>query len=66
MRDEKQGCLGGLLQLFLVKKVYDWAQQKFGYGNGIFGCGCGCLLTIIFIIIVISVLTNTNFLDISF
>ena len=66
MNDDRQGCLSGLLQLFLVKKVYDWSQRKFGYGNGIFGCGCGCLLLIIFIIVVISILTNTNFLDFSF
>ena len=66
MKDEKQGCLSALLQLFLVRNIYDWAQRKFGYGNGILGCGCGCLLMVVFIIVVFSILTKTNFLDFSF
>ncbi len=66
MRDDKQRCLSGLLQLFLVKKIYDWGQQKFGYGNGIFGCGCGCLLVILFVGFVLSILFNTNFLKVGF
>ncbi|MHC1772046.1 MAG: hypothetical protein AB9907_09965 [Flexilinea sp.] len=66
MRDDKQGCLSGLLQLFLVKKAYDWGQQKFGYGNGCFGFGCGCLFVIIFIMVVLSILFNTDFTHFGF
>ncbi|NMA13537.1 MAG: hypothetical protein GX933_10210 [Chloroflexi bacterium] len=66
MNNEKQGCLSAILKLFLLRKAYDWAEQKFGYGNGIFGCGCGCLLTILFIVIALSIIFNTNFLKIGF
>ncbi|GAP40441.1 hypothetical protein [Flexilinea flocculi] len=62
MNDDRQGCFSGLLQLFLVKQVYDWFQKKFGYGNGCFGCGCGCIFVVIFVIIVIGILFKTDFL----
>ncbi len=66
MRDDKQGCLSGLLQLFFVKKAYDWSQRRFGYGNGCFGLGCGCVLVIIFVIVVFGILFNTDFTRFSF
>ena len=66
-RNNNQGCLAGLLQLFLVKKVYDWGQERFGAKRG--GC-CGCLfgavLFVIFICVVISIIFGTDWLRISF
>ncbi len=66
MRDDRQGCLSGLLKLFLVKKGYDWSQRTFGFGNGCFGVGCGCLLMIIFVFVVLGILFDTNFFRFSF
>lgn len=65
-RDDNQGCLSGLLQLFLVKNVYDWCQRHFGTGRGCWGCGCGIVFFIIFIIIVFNILFGTNWTDFSF
>lgn len=66
-RNDNQGCLSGLLELFLVKKVYDWGQEKFGVKRG--GC-CGCLFGtvffIIFVCVVISIIFGTDWLHVSF
>ncbi len=66
-RDENHGCLGGILQLFLVNKIYQWGQKNFGTGKG--GC-CGCVfgavLFIIFISVVISIIFGTDWLNFSF
>ncbi len=41
-RNERPGCLMGLLQLFLLDKLFDWLQRNFGFGRGgLLGCGCG-------------------------
>ena len=47
-RNENPGCLTGLLQLFLLKNVYNWAQDHFGAKRG--GC-CGCVMGVIFFLI---------------
>jgi len=63
MRD-RQGCLAGLLQLFLLDKLFDWLQGRFGFGKG-FSCtgiGCGCILLIIFILLACGTLTGTDWL----
>ena len=61
------GCRSGLLQLFLVKKVYDWGQERFGAKRG--GC-CGCLfgtvLFVIFICVVFSIIFGTDWLHFGF
>ena len=66
-RNDNQGCLSGLLQLFLAKKVYDWGQEKFGAKRG--GC-CGCIigviLFLIFIGVVGSIIFGTDWLHVSF
>ena len=66
-RNENPGCLGGILQLFLVSKIYQWGQKKFGAERG--GC-CGCIfgavLFVIFISIVISIIFGTDWLRLSF
>jgi hypothetical protein len=63
----RQGCLSGLLQLFLLDKLFDWLQDNFGFGRGgCCGCGCGMILLFIFMMIACSILTGTNWTDISF
>ncbi len=43
-RNENPGCLSGILQLFLLNKIYQWGQEKFGAKRG--GC-CGCVIGLI-------------------
>jgi hypothetical protein len=63
MRD-RQGCLAGLLQLFLLDKLFDWLQRRFGFGKGCScsGIGCGLILLIIFIALACGALTGTDWL----
>jgi len=66
-RNNNQGCLSGLLQLFLVKKIYDWGQEHFGAKRG--GC-CGCVFGAvffaIFVCVVISIIFGTDWLHLGF
>lgn len=64
--NDRPGCLSGLLKLFLLDKVFDWLQERFGYGNGCMGCGCGLILTLIFLGLAVSILFGTNWLDFGF
>ncbi len=62
MRD-RQGCLAGLLELFLLDKVFDWLQASFGFRRG--GCaglGCGVILLCIFIFFACNIITGTDWL----
>jgi hypothetical protein len=62
-RDDRSGCLTGLLQLFLLDKVFDWLQGRFGFGRGgLIGCGCGPLLLVIFLCLALMIICNTNWL----
>ncbi len=63
----RPGCLSGLLQLFLIEKIFDWAQRKFGFGRGgCCGCGCGMILFMVFIGLICSVLTGVNWTHFGF
>ena len=67
MNDNRRGCLAGLLQLFLLDKLFDWLQGKVGYGRGgCVGCGCGTVLMIVFVLITISIIFNTNWFEFGF
>lgn len=67
MDNQKPGCLSGLLKLFLLDKLFDWLQEKFGYKSGsCMGVGCGVILTIIFILLVLSVCFGTQWTRLSF
>lgn len=59
---ERQGCLQGLLELFLLDKVFEWAENRFGFGRGFSctGCACGVILLIAFILVACSIITGTN------
>ncbi len=65
MNNQRQGCLQGILELFLLNALFDWLQQRFGFGRGCSGFGCGIILLIVFICLACSVLTNTNWLSLT-
>ncbi len=58
----RQGCLAALLELFLLDKLFDWLQRRFGFGRGCVGTGCGIILLIVFILLACSIVTRTNWL----
>lgn len=60
----RPGCLAGLLQLFLLDKLFDWLQARFGFGKGCScsGIGCGFILLVIFILLACGTITNTDWL----
>lgn len=62
MSKDKQGCLVGLTKLFLLDKVIDYLQKRFGFGKGLScsGIGCGIILLIIFIVLACSTITGTD------
>jgi len=63
MDNRRPGCLSGLFKLFLLDKVFDWVQERFGYKSGsCMGCGCGFVLVILFIMIASSILFGTDWL----
>lgn len=64
--NDRPGCLSGLLKLFILDKVFDWLQNRVGFGRGPLGCGCGFILLIIFIALSCSVITGTNWLEFGF
>jgi hypothetical protein len=62
MRNDRPGCLAGLLELFLLDKVFDWLQRRFGFGRGLSctGIGCGFILLILFIVIACGTINNVD------
>jgi hypothetical protein len=54
------GCLGGLLQIFLLGWLFDWLQDTFGWGRNksCAGCGCGFILLLIFLYLLIMTLSG--------
>jgi hypothetical protein len=62
------GCLSGLLKLFLLDRLFNWLQSRFGFGRGASctGCGCGVILMLIFVALACSVITGTDWLRIGF
>lgn len=58
---ERRGCLAGLLELFLLDRLFDWLQGRVGFGRGgCMGCGCGLILMLLFISLAFSVIFGTN------
>lgn len=58
--DRRGGCLGTFLQLILLGWLFDWLQDRFGWGRGAScsGCGCGLIILIVFIWLVIATLSG--------
>ncbi len=63
--DRRQGCLQGLLELFLLNALFDWLQRRFGFGQGCLGVPCGIILLCIFIAVACSIMSNTNFFSLT-
>ena len=56
-----------LFELFLVSKVYNWAQEKFGAkSGGCCGCVIGVILFFIMIMVVLKIVFNVDWTSISF
>jgi uncharacterized membrane protein YtjA (UPF0391 family) len=66
--EERPGCLSGLLKLAVLNLVFDWLQERFGFGRGVSctGCGCGIILLIVFLILACSIITGTDWLRMGF
>ena len=62
MSQRRQGCLEGMLELFLLDKLFDWLQKRFGFGRGLSctGIGCGFLLLIIFLLLACNIIFGTD------
>ena len=60
----RQGCLASLLELFLLDKLFNWLEQRFGIGRGCScsGVGCGFVILVVAILLACSVITRTNWL----
>ena len=58
--ERRQGCLQGLVELFLLNTLFDWLQNRFGFGRGCSGFGCGLIMLCIFIFLACSILGGTN------
>ena len=64
MRD-RDGCLEGVLKLVLLTAVFDWLENRFGFGRG-FSCtgvGCGFIILVVFIVMACGVVTGTDWLS---
>ncbi|MGB8212349.1 MAG: hypothetical protein WCE68_02210 [Anaerolineales bacterium] len=58
----RQGCLASLLEFFLLDRVFNWLERRFGIGRGCScsGCGCGLIVLVVAILLAISIITGTN------
>jgi len=65
--NQNPGCLTGLMQLFLLRTVYNWGQEHFGSKRG--GC-CGCVVGlvffVIFVLLVLRIVFNVDWLSLRF
>lgn len=66
--NRQQGCLTGLFKLLMLDVVFDWLQDRFGFGRGVSctGCGCGFILLILFVALSCQVIFGTNWLQFGF
>jgi predicted PurR-regulated permease PerM len=60
--DFASGLIAGLIQLFLLDWLFDWLQERFGFGRerSCAGCGCGVLLLLLFAAIACYIITATD------
>ena len=66
--NERPGCRSGLLKLTFLTWIFDWLQDRFGFGRGTSctGCGCGLILLVIFLALACSVLGGTDWFSFRF
>jgi hypothetical protein len=50
---QRGGCLEQIIELLFLTALFDWLQDRFGFGRGISctGCGCGVILMILFVLL---------------
>ncbi|MBN2003015.1 MAG: hypothetical protein JXA21_06630 [Anaerolineae bacterium] len=60
--NDRPGCLVGLLKLAFLNAIFDWLQDRFGFGRGLSctGIGCGVILLILFLLLACSTITGTD------
>ena len=60
----RQGCVASLLELFLLDKLFNWLERRFGLGRGCScsGIGCGLIILVVAILLACSIITRTNWL----
>jgi hypothetical protein len=60
----RQGCLASLLELFLLDKLFNWLERRFGLGRGCScsGIGCSLIILVVAILLACSIITRTNWL----
>ncbi len=60
--NDRPGCLVGLLKLAFLNAIFDWLQDRFGFGRGASctGIGCGVILFILFVLFACSIIGGTD------
>lgn len=66
--NRRQGCLQGLLEMFLLTAAFDWLEERFGFGRGCSctGCGCGIIILIVFLMLACGIITGTDWFRFGF
>lgn len=66
--NDRRGCLGGLLELFLLTSLFNWLEERFGFGRGCSctGIGCGLVFLLIFMCAVCSLVFNVDWTSFRF
>lgn len=62
MNDNRPGCLGGLLRLVLLTWLFEFLEERFGFGKGCScsGVGCGVILLVLFVLLACYFLATTR------
>ena len=62
MNDDRPGCLGGLLRLALLTWLFEFLEERFGFGKGCScsGVGCGVVFLVLFVILACYILATTR------
>ena len=60
--DDRPGCLGGLFRLAILAALFDFLQDRFGFGQRTSCCslGCGVILMFIFIMLACGTCAGTD------
>ncbi|MCA1554400.1 MAG: hypothetical protein LC737_08480 [Chloroflexi bacterium] len=66
--NERRGCLGGLLELFLLNTLFNWMESRFGFGRSrsCSGIGCGLLILILSACAFCSIVFNVDWTQFRF
>jgi hypothetical protein len=66
--NSRPGCFSGLLKLFMLGWLFDWLQDRFGFGRGCSctGIGCGFILLILFVIFACLIFSGTSWTSLHF